>query len=196
MEDLRHHRREIPGLEPDDIRFPAEPRQLAFCESAGGAEGLVDRLLEAQLPLQMLGKLTISDRLKRQNNGIQTGNHEILDFFQPPGGKHPERSTRDPIVQDGPRKRQTDPQRRQRLPLLGGCRVPAMPPGERSPGAQGDLEGAQRALAIAGLHPPMGYRVEHAKHSPQGRQPASLEAAAQPVAHLRARRRNLGDSQQ
>src|SRR4029079_6930471 len=73
----------------------------------------LDRLVEADLPLQMLGELTVTDRLERWQTWLQPGGKKVFNLSQPPGRDHRRHSARDAIVQEVSRQRQSDADGRQ-----------------------------------------------------------------------------------
>ena len=95
-------------LEPGDVGLPTEPRQLALGEAAGRSDRLLDGLIEVDLPSDVLGELTVTDRLESRQARIQPCLQKSFDLSHPPGGKHRMHSARDAIVQDVSRQRQSD----------------------------------------------------------------------------------------
>src|SRR5688572_6589125 len=135
----------VPGVDPGHVRLLAEPGQLALGEAAGRSNRLLDRVIEARLPSEVLGELTVTDRLERWPAWIRTGFQKCFDLSHPPRSDHRRHSARDAIVQDGSRERQSDEDRVRRGVREGAARDP---PRLRAAAGERHLERAKGSLRV------------------------------------------------
>src|SRR5437660_244839 len=129
IENTDQSRARVVGLEPGDLGLAAEPRELTLGEAAGGPDRLLDRLVETDLPSDVLGELTVANRLERRRARVPAHPQEVLDLLHPPCCDHRRHSIRDAIVQDASRQRQTDAEGRNRRRREGAA---GDPPGLRA----------------------------------------------------------------